>query len=33
MYGYYKSRLGWFNDDVYIFISTSSMGSKWFLIL
>jgi len=23
--------MGWFNDDVYIFISFNCLGSKWFL--
>ena len=33
IYGYYKSRLGRFNDNVYFYVSISCLGSKWFLIL
>ena len=33
IYGYYKSRLGRFNDNVYFFISSSCLGKKWFLIV
>ena len=25
--------MGWFNDHVYIFISFSCLGPKWFLII
>jgi hypothetical protein len=33
IYGYFKFRMGCVNDNVYIFVSSNSLGPKWFLII